>query len=113
MTKPGSVCRTVHWSSVIWHSWERRLGRWKEAEINYRRAIELAPRDLQLFVSFGGELLPYLKRFDEAQAALDHGLEFAPNDESLLANKAAVYQSDGKWDEAGQALARIPAKAQR
>jgi TolB-like protein/Tfp pilus assembly protein PilF len=88
---------------------ERRLGRWKEAETHYRKAAELDPRDLQLFVSMGGELLNFLRRFEEAQATLDRALEISPNDESTLASKAAVFQTEGRWDEAAKQLARIPA----
>jgi TolB-like protein/Tfp pilus assembly protein PilF len=88
---------------------ERRLGRWKEAEAHYRRAAELDPRDLQLLVSFGGECLNFLRRFDEAQAMLDRALEISPNDENALATKAALFQTEGRWDEAAQQLARIPA----
>jgi TolB-like protein/Tfp pilus assembly protein PilF len=88
---------------------ERRLGRWKEAEAHYRRASELDPRDLQLLVSFGGECLNFLRRFDEAQAMIDRALEISPNDESALATKASLFQTEGRWGEAAQQLARIPA----
>ena len=88
---------------------ERRLGRWKEAEAHYRRAAELDPRDLQLFVSFGSECLNLLRRFDEAQAMLDRALEISPNNESTLANKAALFQTQGRWNEAAKQLELIPA----
>ena len=88
---------------------ERRLGRWKDAESHYKKAMELDPRDLQVFVSFGGEFLNYLRRFPEAHAALDRALEISPNDESALANKANLFQTEGRWDEAAKQLARIPA----
>jgi TolB-like protein/Flp pilus assembly protein TadD len=88
---------------------ERRLGRWKEAEAHYRKAVELAPRDLQLFISMGSEFFNLLRRFDEAQAALDRALELSPNDESAIANKANLLQTEGRLDEAAKQLARIPA----
>ena len=67
---------------------ERRLGRWKEAEEHYHRAAELDPLDLQLFASMGGEFLNLLRRFPEAQAALDRALQAAPHDEGVPANVA-------------------------
>ena len=88
---------------------ERRLGHWKEAESHYKKATELAPRDLQLFISMGSEFLNLLRRFDEARAALDRALELSPNDESALANKANLLQTEGRLDEAAKVLARIPA----
>jgi TolB-like protein/Tfp pilus assembly protein PilF len=88
---------------------ERRLGRWKEAELHYKKATELDPRDLRLFVSFGAEFLNYLRRFPEAHAAIDQALEISPNDESALANKANLFQSEGRWDESAKQLARISA----
>src|SRR5437762_5215150 len=87
---------------------ERRLGRWKEAEAHYRRAAELDPRDLQLLVSFGSECLNLLRRFDEAQAMLDRALEISPNDESAHAAKAALFQTEGRWNEAAKQLELIP-----
>jgi TolB-like protein/Tfp pilus assembly protein PilF len=87
---------------------ERRLGLWKEAEAHFQKAVELDPRDLQLLVTMGAEFLRFLRRFDEAQAFLDQALTISPNDESALANKASVYQSQGFWAEAARQLARIP-----
>jgi TolB-like protein/Tfp pilus assembly protein PilF len=88
---------------------ERRLGKWKDAETHYRKANELDPRNFQLFNSMGGEFLNLLRRFDEGQAALDRALEISPNDVNALANKANLYQSEGRLDEAAKQLARIPA----
>lgn len=86
---------------------ERRLGHWREAESHYKKAAELAPRDLQLFVSMGSEFLNLLRRFDEARAALDRALELSPNDEGALANKSILLQTEGRLDEAAKLLARI------
>jgi TolB-like protein/Flp pilus assembly protein TadD len=88
---------------------ERRLGHWKEAESHYKKAAELAPRDLQLWVSMGSEFLNLLRRFDDARAVLDRALELSPNDEGALANKANLLQTEGRLDEAAKQLARIPA----
>src|SRR6266403_3798402 len=57
---------------------ERRLGRWQDAEANYKKAIELDPRDIQLLSSMGNEFYNYLRRFDDALAMLDRALEISP-----------------------------------
>ena len=88
---------------------ERRLGLWKEAEAHYKKAAELDPRNLGIFVEMGSDFLNYLRRFDEAQAALDRALEISPNDQSAIVGKASIFQSEGRLDEAAKELARIPA----
>ena len=88
---------------------ERRLGLWKEAEAHYKKAAELDPRNLGIFVEMGSDFLNYLRRFDEAQAALDRALEISPDDQSAIVGKASIFQSEGRLDEAAKELARIPA----
>lgn len=57
----------------------------------------------------GGEFLNYLRRFDDAHAAVDRALEISPNDEDAIAAKADLLQSEGRLAEAAQQLAGIPA----
>ena len=58
---------------------QRRLGLWQEAEATFKKALELDPRDFQLLGSIGGEFYTYLRRFDEARAAMDRALEISPD----------------------------------
>lgn len=88
---------------------QRRLDRWQDAEENYKKAIELDPRDIQLLSSMGNEFYNYLRRFDDALAVLDRALEISPDSEQSRANKASVLQSMGRVSEAAQELSRIPA----
>ena len=90
---------------------QRRLGRWQDAETNYKKAIKLDPRDIQLLASTGEEFYNYLRRFDEALALLNRALEISPDSESCRAEKAIVLQSAGRLSEAAQELARIPANS--
>jgi TolB-like protein/Tfp pilus assembly protein PilF len=90
---------------------QRRLGLWQEAETTFKRALELDPRDFQLLGSLGGEFYIYLRRFDDALASLDRALEISPDSASTRASKAAIFQSEGRLDEAARELARIPADA--
>jgi TolB-like protein/Tfp pilus assembly protein PilF len=87
---------------------ERRLGQWPDAEARYRKAVELDPQNLQVFISLGGEFLNLLRRFNEADAALDRALEISPGDANALANKASLFQTQGRLQEAAATLSRIP-----
>ncbi len=86
----------------------RRLGRWQEAETNYKKAIELDPRDVQLLTAVGNEFYMYLRRFDDALASNDRALQIAPDAATVHANKAVVLQTAGRLDEARQELALVP-----
>jgi TolB-like protein/Flp pilus assembly protein TadD len=88
---------------------QRRLGLWQDAETTFKKALELDPRDFQLLGSIGGEFYTYLRRFDEARAAMDRALEISPDSASTRASKAVTFQNEGRLDEAAQELARIPA----
>jgi TolB-like protein/Flp pilus assembly protein TadD len=90
---------------------QRRLGLWQEAEMTFKKALELDPRDFQLLGSLGGEFYTYLRRFDDARAAMDRALEISPDSASVRASKAVTFQNEGRLDEAARELARIPADA--
>jgi tetratricopeptide (TPR) repeat protein len=90
---------------------QRRLGRWQDAEVNYKKALESDPRDIQLLSSMGNEFYNYLRRFDDALAMINRALEISPESESTRANKANVLQSAGRLSDAAQELARIPANS--
>jgi TolB-like protein/Tfp pilus assembly protein PilF len=90
---------------------QRRLGRWQDAEVNYQKAMELDPRDIQLLSSMGNEFYNYLRRFDDALAMINRALEISPDSESTRANKGNVLQAEGRLSEAAQELARIPASS--
>ncbi len=89
---------------------ERRLGRWTDAEPHYQKALELDPEDLSLLASEASEFLLYLRRYDEAQAALDRALQISPGDPDALVGKAVLYQQQGRMGEAAATLAGIPAE---
>src|SRR6267143_121682 len=90
---------------------QRRLGLWQEAEATFKKALELDPQDFQLLGSIGGEFYTYLRRFDDARAAMDRALEISPDSASVRASKAVTFQNEGRLNEAAQELARIPADA--
>src|SRR4051812_15085481 len=90
---------------------QRRLGLWQEAEATFKKALELDPRDFQLLGSIGGEFYTYLRRFDEARAAMDRALEISPDSATTRASKAVTFQNEGRLDEAARELEKIPAYA--
>jgi len=90
---------------------QRRLGLWQEAEATFKKALALDPRDFQLLGSLGGEFYAYLRRFDDARAAMDRALEISPDSASVRASKAVTFQNEGRLDEAAQELGKIPADA--
>jgi TolB-like protein/Flp pilus assembly protein TadD len=87
---------------------QRRLGLWQEAEATFKKAVELDPRDFQLLGSLGGEFYTYLRRFDEARAAMDRALEISPDSASVRASKAVTFQNEGRLDKAAEDLERVP-----
>ena len=90
---------------------QRRLGLWQEAESNYKKALELDPRDVALLNDMGNEFYYYLRRFDEGYAMLDRAQQLAPDSVAVLANKVSMLQAQGRLEEAARELARIPEDA--
>jgi TolB-like protein/Tfp pilus assembly protein PilF len=90
---------------------QRRRGHWQEAEANYKKALELDPRDVTLLNDMGSTFYAYLRRFDDARALTDQALRIAPDSAPDRATKAALFQAEGRLEEARQELARIPEDA--
>jgi len=90
---------------------ERRLGFWDAAETHYLAAIALDPRNLNILISMAYQFLSPLRRFAEAQAALDRALQIAPKDESVFSTKALLFQADGQLDDAAKELGKVKANS--
>jgi TolB-like protein/Tfp pilus assembly protein PilF len=90
---------------------QRRLGRWQEAEANYKKALELDPRDVTLLNDMGLTFYVYLRRFDDAHALVDQALRITPGSAPERAAKAELFQAEGRLEEARRELARIPEDA--
>jgi serine/threonine protein kinase len=87
---------------------ECRLGRWREAEVHFQKATELDPRNFRLWATTAHQIFDPLLRFAEAHAAIDRALEISPNDEDAIADRADLFQTEGRFDEFHKELARIP-----
>jgi tetratricopeptide (TPR) repeat protein len=85
---------------------ERRMGRWDEAVSHFRKAISLDPRNLQLLI-YTGETLGLLRNFVEAEDFVDRALQIAPDAVRALVAKAAIFQGEGRLDDASKVVARI------
>ncbi len=86
---------------------DRRLGRWEEALTRMAQAARLNPRS-SVILGTWGITLHYLRRFAEARALWDRGLESAPNDASLIIAKAWSYQEEGDLETAAKLLQPLP-----
>ncbi len=88
---------------------ETRLGSWDKAEVHWRKAIDLDPRNSGLLSTVAIEFLSRLRRFSEAHALLDRVSELSPNDQWFHVARADLFLGEGRLDEAAKELARIPA----
>ncbi len=73
---------------------QRRLGHWEEAIDEFRRVVELDPRDINAYLGLAATY-GALRRFPEALAMLDRILALEPTNELALALKASVFWATG------------------
>ncbi len=85
----------------------RRQGRWEEALALQSQAAELDPLSTNTWINIGITLRG-LRRYDDAQAALDRGLAAAPGDTELLSQKMLTDLAAGQLDAADQLFTRLP-----
>ena len=84
----------------------RRQGFWAEADAYFTQAIALNPRDrsLRIQAASGWE---FNRNYPEALRLYNDALRIWPNDPTLLARKAGVYQAMGDLDAADTLLGKI------
>ena len=84
----------------------RRQGFWAEADAYLNQAVTLNPRDRLLRVQVAAGL-EFNRNYPEALRLYDVALKIWPNDATLLARKAGVYQATGDLDRAEAVLKNI------
>src|SRR4029453_407818 len=84
----------------------RREGHWDQSIAYQEQALGLDPRNVELLadaaVTYGT-----LRQFPKALKLLDRALDILPNDPSLLAGKACIYQAEGNLEQAAKLLSEI------
>jgi tetratricopeptide (TPR) repeat protein len=73
---------------------QRRLGRWEEAIVAWRRIIELDPRDIDAYKTLA-VTYSALRRLPEALATADRALVLEPTNAETLGLKASVFWATG------------------
>ncbi|MGC1323404.1 MAG: adenylate/guanylate cyclase domain-containing protein [Candidatus Udaeobacter sp.] len=101
---PNSSQILTEWAVV-----ETRLGTWDKAEVHWRKAMDLDPRNPGLLGTVATEFLSRLRRFPDAHALLDRVSEMSPDDQWIHVAKADLFLREGRLDETTKELAGIPA----
>jgi tetratricopeptide (TPR) repeat protein len=91
----------------------RRRGEWKDADSAYVRAIQLDPRDANLFYNLGAMTYLNSNRYAEAVRAFDQALSLAPDLHVAAVRKGIAYvRWQGQLDTLRAALRRVPGDAE-
>jgi len=85
---------------------ERRRGDWDKSEAYFNEAERLDPRNVNLLSQHANSYY-CLRRFPEALQKLDQVLNITPDDEDILATKAAIAQAQGDLLGASALLASL------
>jgi TolB-like protein/Flp pilus assembly protein TadD len=86
-----------------------REGNWDQSIAYWRRGVALDPRNPALLteVAFAYAVL---RQFPTALKLYDRALNILPNEPSIMALKASIYQAEGNLQEAAKALEQVNAE---
>jgi TolB-like protein len=84
----------------------RRRGQWERSESYFNEAERLDPRNVLLLSQHAISYI-ILRRFPDALRKLDQVLNITPDDEDILAEKAAIAQAEGDLPRAAAILAPL------
>src|SRR6266478_4443262 len=87
----------------------RREGHWNESVAYWERGLALNPRNTALLTEVAFTYAA-LRQFPTAEKLYDRALDILPNELSLMALKASIYQAEGNLHEAAKSLAQVNAQ---
>jgi TolB-like protein/Tfp pilus assembly protein PilF len=87
----------------------RREGHWDESVAYWERGLALDPRNTALLIEVAWTYAAR-RQFPTALKLYDRALDILPNELSLMALKASIYQAEGNLQEAAKLLARVNAQ---
>ena len=83
----------------------RSEGHWDESIAYWERGLALNPRNTALLTEVAFTYAA-LRQFPKAEKLYDRALDILPNELSLMALKASIYQAEGNLQEAAKSLVR-------
>jgi tetratricopeptide (TPR) repeat protein len=87
----------------------RSEGHWDESIAYWERGLALSPRNTALLTEVAFTYAA-LRQFQAAENLYDRALAVLPNELSLMALKASIYQAEGNLQEAAKSLAQVNAQ---
>jgi TolB-like protein/Tfp pilus assembly protein PilF len=87
----------------------RREGNWDESVAYWERGLALDPRNPALLTEVAWTYA-MLRQFSVALKLYDRALDILPDEPSIMALKASIYQAEGKLQEAAKSLVQVNAE---
>ena len=87
----------------------RSEGHWDESIAYWERGLALNPRNTALLTEVAFTYAA-LRQFPKAEKLYDRALDILPNELSLMALKASIYQAEGNLQEAAKLLVQVNAQ---
>ena len=87
----------------------RSEGHWDESIAYWERGLALNPRNTALLTEVAFTYAA-LRQFPKAEKLYDRALDILPNELSLMALKASIYQAEGNLQESAKLLVLVDAK---
>src|SRR5262249_12782809 len=84
----------------------RSEGHWEESIAYWERGLALNPRNTALLTEVAFTYAA-LRQFQTAEKLYDRALDILPNELSLMALKASIFQAEGNLQEAAKLLAQV------
>jgi TolB-like protein/Flp pilus assembly protein TadD len=84
----------------------RSEGHWDESIAYWERGLALNPRNIALLTEVAFTYAA-LRQFPKAEKLYDRALDILPNELSLMALKASIYQAEGNLQEAAKLLVQV------